>query len=32
MQVDAAWPNERLVVELDGWAYHHDRGAFQEDR
>jgi len=32
MRVDAAWPNERLVVELDGWAYHHDRGAFQTDR
>jgi hypothetical protein len=32
MRVDAAWPRERLVVELDGWAFHHDRGAFQEDR
>jgi very-short-patch-repair endonuclease len=32
MKVDAAWPHERLVVELDGWAYHHDRGAFQADR
>jgi very-short-patch-repair endonuclease len=32
MRVDAAWPRERLAVELDGWAYHHDRGAFQTDR
>jgi len=32
IRVDAAWPHERLVVELDGWAYHHDRGAFQADR
>ena len=32
MKVDAAWPRERLVVELDGWAFHHDRGAFQSDR
>lgn len=31
-RVDAAWPSERLVVELDGWAFHHDRGSFQEDR
>jgi len=32
MKVDAAWPRERLVVELDSWAFHADRGAFQEDR
>jgi len=32
MRVDAAWPQQCLIVELDGWAYHHDRGAFQEDR
>lgn len=32
MRVDAAWPHERVVAELDGWAYHHDRGAFQADR
>jgi very-short-patch-repair endonuclease len=32
MQVDAAWLRERLVVELDSWAFHADRGAFQEDR
>jgi very-short-patch-repair endonuclease len=32
MNVDAAWLQPRLVVECDGWAYHHDRGAFQADR
>jgi len=32
MEVDAAWPAQRLVVELDGWGAHGTRGAFQEDR
>jgi very-short-patch-repair endonuclease len=32
MEVDAAWPEQRLVVELDGWAFHADRRAFQDDR
>jgi len=32
MRVDAAWPRERVVAELDGWSYHRDRGAFQADR
>lgn len=32
MKVDACWPTQRLVVELDGWAHHRDRGAFQQDR
>ncbi len=31
MEVDAHWP-PRLVVELDGWARHKDRRAFQRDR
>lgn len=32
MEVDAAWPAARLVVELDGWDSHHTRQAFQRDR
>lgn len=32
MEVDAAWPAARLVVELDGWDSHHTRAAFQRDR
>ncbi len=32
MEVDAAWPQQRIAVELDGWAYHHDRASFEEDR
>lgn len=32
MEVDACWPPERLVAELDGWRYHRDRAAFHDDR
>jgi len=30
--VDALWPRERLVVELDSWEFHGDRAAFERDR
>ena len=30
--VDAFWPAQRLVVELDSWEFHGDRGAFERDR
>jgi very-short-patch-repair endonuclease len=29
---DALWPNERVIVELDGYAIHTTRQAFEEDR
>lgn len=32
LEVDALWPAERLVVELDGYAFHHDRRTFERDR
>jgi len=31
-EVDALWPAERLVVELDGWANHKEREAAAQDR
>jgi very-short-patch-repair endonuclease len=31
-QVDAFWPRARLVLELDGYAAHGTRRAFQSDR
>ncbi len=30
--VDAYWPEANLVVELDGYEFHHDREAFERDR
>jgi len=32
MEVDAHWPADRLIVELDGWEHHRAREAFQRDR
>ena len=31
-EVDAFWPRERLVVEVDGYAFHGGRAAFERDR
>jgi very-short-patch-repair endonuclease len=31
-EVDAFWPAQRLVVEIDGWRYHGTRRAFERDR
>jgi very-short-patch-repair endonuclease len=31
-EVDALWPQARLIAELDSWAFHHHRGAFERDR
>ena len=32
VEVDAYWPDSRLVVELDGYEWHKTRKAFEEDR
>jgi len=31
-EVDFLWRAQRLVVEVDGYAYHGNRGAFERDR
>lgn len=31
-RVDFAWPQHRLVVEADGYAYHRDRAQYRHDR
>jgi very-short-patch-repair endonuclease len=31
-RVDCYWPEQRLVVELDGYRYHHSRHAWEQDR
>jgi very-short-patch-repair endonuclease len=30
--VDALWPGQRLIVELDSWKFHSGRHAFESDR
>ena len=31
-EVDAAWIEERVAVEIDSWEYHRTRAAFERDR
>jgi very-short-patch-repair endonuclease len=30
--VDIAFPEQRVAIEIDGWAFHSDQEAFQKDR
>jgi very-short-patch-repair endonuclease len=31
-EVDALWPPQRLIAELDGYEFHRTRAAFERDR
>jgi very-short-patch-repair endonuclease len=31
-RVDFAWPDERVILECDGYEFHADRAAFERDR
>jgi len=31
-ELDFLWPEQQLAVEVDGYAFHGDRGAFERDR
>jgi very-short-patch-repair endonuclease len=31
-EIDALWPDARLIVELDSWEFHSHRAAFEKDR
>jgi very-short-patch-repair endonuclease len=31
-EADATWVDERIVIELDSWEYHHTRVDFETDR
>jgi very-short-patch-repair endonuclease len=31
-EIDFLWRDERLAVEIDGYAFHGDRDAFEADR
>ncbi|MDH6196090.1 very-short-patch-repair endonuclease [Mycobacterium frederiksbergense] len=30
--IDVAFPAEKIAIETDGWAFHHDQDDFQKDR
>jgi very-short-patch-repair endonuclease len=31
-EVDALFPREKVIVELDGWDFHSSRESFESDR
>nr|WP_055117749.1 DUF559 domain-containing protein [Mycolicibacterium peregrinum] len=30
--IDVAFPADKVAIETDGWAFHHDQEVFQKDR
>ncbi len=32
LEVDVLWPRQRLIIEVDGFAHHDGRAAFERDR
>jgi very-short-patch-repair endonuclease len=30
--IDIAFPAQRVAIQIDGWAFHSDQAAFQNDR
>jgi very-short-patch-repair endonuclease len=32
IEVDCVWPEQRVVIEVDGWEVHRTRAAFERDR
>jgi very-short-patch-repair endonuclease len=32
IEIDAVWPEQRVIVELDSRAYHQTNAAFERDR
>jgi very-short-patch-repair endonuclease/predicted transcriptional regulator of viral defense system len=32
LEVDCVWREQRLIIEVDGWATHRTRAAFERDR
>jgi very-short-patch-repair endonuclease len=31
-EVDALFPEQKVIVELDSWEFHQDRSSFESDR
>jgi very-short-patch-repair endonuclease len=32
IEADFHWPEQQLILEVDGWAFHNERPQFEEDR
>ena len=31
-EIDALWPEQKIIIELDSWDFHQDRASFESDR